>query len=472
MKSETLAPIAPPPPTRVVLFDLAGPAPLLRPDDRYTAAMVVAVRDGIPRGSIDLDLLQGEPAIRRALEKLRDDTAEATPRPELFVPDSALPSISVVVCTMLERPDELEILLDVFAHVDYPRIEFLLVDNRRSIPVDDPLPDLIRTDPRVHSVRAVRPGISSARNAGVAAATGEIIVFTDDDVRVDPQWVRRIGARYASDPDLEAVTGLVLPSELKFPAQIWFERYYGGFYSARVFEPMTIQGAPRGSGPVRAAKAVVRGPAGEFLREMSIYGAGAFATGANMTYRRDVLTRLGGFDLALGTGTPSRGGEDLATVISLLWHGGKVGYEPASVVHHRHRRELDELLSQMDGNGIGFTAMLTSLIVHEPKHLLALSASAPAAALRLGKAGLNRVRRSRTATTSGRGSGTGTDQNPASAVSDAGEQYPRAMVTKETRAFPRGPLAYLRSRRQMRTWRPSPRVGAPDPSGSETAVSV
>jgi GT2 family glycosyltransferase len=462
VKTPTQSTIPLPPPTRVVLFDLDGPTPTLRADDRYTAAMVVAMRDGIPRGSADLDLRNGEKAIAAQLERLRERTAAANPRPELVVPDSALPSISVVVCTMLERPEDLEVLLEVFAQVDYPRIEFLLVDNRRSIPADDPLPLLIAGDARVRSVRAVRPGISSARNAGVAAATGDIIVFTDDDVRVDPSWVRRIGARYAGDPELEAVTGLVLPSELEFPAQVWFERYYGGFYSERVFEPMTIQGSPRGSGPVRAAKALVRGASGEVLREMSIYGAGAFATGANMTYRRDVLQRLGGFDLALGTGTPSRGGEDLATVISLLWHGGKVGYEPASVVHHRHRRELDELLSQMDGNGIGYTAMLTSLIVHEPRHLLALSASTPSAVVRLGKAALGRLRRSRT----------GTSQNPAATLTQDEGRYPRAMVSKETRAFPRGPLAYIRSRRKMRTWAHTAASITPDQSGSETAVRV
>ena len=33
-----------------------------------------------------------------------------------------------------------------------------------------------------------RPGLSSARNAGVAASTGDLIVFTDDDVVVDPGW--------------------------------------------------------------------------------------------------------------------------------------------------------------------------------------------------------------------------------------------------------------------------------------------
>ena len=101
-------------------------------------------------------------------------------------------------------------------------------------------------------VRERRPGISAARNAGVAAATGEIIAFTDDDVRVDPLWLRAIGERFASDSAIEAVTGLILPAELETPAQVWFERYYGGFSGERTFAPLTLKAAD--SGPTVAAR--------------------------------------------------------------------------------------------------------------------------------------------------------------------------------------------------------------------------
>jgi cellulose synthase/poly-beta-1,6-N-acetylglucosamine synthase-like glycosyltransferase len=52
-----------------------------------------------------------------------------------------------------------------------------------------------------------------------------------------------------------------------------------------------------------------------------VYGVGAFDAGANMAFRRTALEKIGGFDVALGAGTPARGGEDLAALISVLWAG-------------------------------------------------------------------------------------------------------------------------------------------------------
>jgi hypothetical protein len=438
-----------PGPIRILQIDLDDPLPDLEADERYQTAMVIGERHGVPSGSVMVDLRAGAAAIRAQLETLRADTRSVTPPTP--VPDAQLPSISVVVPTMFERPDDLVVLLEAFAALIYPQVEFLLIDNRRTIPHPDPLPPLIAGDSRVRIVRAERPGISSARNAGLAAATGEIVAFTDDDVRVDSGWLRAIGSRYVREPQLDAVTGLVLPSELERPAQIYFERYYGGFYSERVFEPLSVYAAPGQSGVLRNSVMTVWDGSGKPVREFSVYGAGAFATGANMTYRRSALERVGGFDLALGTGTPARGGEDLATVIDVLWTGGSIGYEPSSVVHHRHRREFNELLSQMHGNGIGFTAMLTSLVVHDRRHLVALAAGIPRALFRLQRQNAEKVR---------------TQVNAVQVAKESGaSHFPRELMTKEMRAYPLGPLAYLRSRRSMKTWQPA----SSGPSGTATA---
>jgi glycosyltransferase involved in cell wall biosynthesis len=66
-------------------------------------------------------------------------------------------------------------------------------------------------DPRVVVVHESRQGLSFARNAGIAAATGDVIAFTDDDVEVAPDWIDAIGRAFGGRPDVDAVGGRVLP---------------------------------------------------------------------------------------------------------------------------------------------------------------------------------------------------------------------------------------------------------------------
>jgi hypothetical protein len=157
-----------------------------------------------------------------------------------------------------------------------------------------------------------------------------------------------------------------------------------------------------------------------------------------MAFKKSSLERIGRFDLALGTGTPARGGEDLAAMITLLWTGGVVGYEPTAFVHHRHRKEYAELLAQMDGNGLGFTAMLTSLIVHDPRHLLVFGAKLPlAVGQRLG-------------IIHARGPAS---QKSATAAVGSGPRFPAALAAHEFRAYFQGPSAYAKSRWRLHATR-------------------
>lgn len=420
-----------PGPIRVDVLDLDDHVELLPRDDRYAAAWVVGTRRGVPQAIVEVDLTASEADVRRQIDSLREaPTAPRTPGVE-NVRDDQLPMISVVIPTIVARVDELRSCLDSLAAVDYPQAEIVLVDNRRTIPDPDPLPALVANHDRVRTVRQPYPGISAARNAGWTAARGEIVAFTDDDVRVDPGWLRALGARFVAEPGLDAVTGLILPAELDTPAQIWFERYYGGFSGERTFQPLTLA---TGSGPVNRGRVTARDIHGQPVRSFAIYGVGAYGAGANMAYRRAVLERHKEFDLALGTGTPARGGEDLAALIDVLWAGGRVGYEPAAVAHHTHRRNRPELIRQMRGNGIGYTAMLVSVIRRDPRHGISLAAQLPLAAQRLAVTNFTRLRGRRV---------TSRPDEPAPSA----RLYPVQLAVEEIRGLASGPVAYVRSLR-------------------------
>ena len=251
--------------------------------------------------------------------------------------DSRL-NVTVAVCTR-GRARQLLACLDALTAIEYPtgQLELMVVDNA---PEDEATANVVARYGSIRYVCEPRPGLDWARNRAVLEARGDIVAFTDDDVSVDPGWVRAIAAAFESEPAAACVTGLVMPDEVDTPAQILFERY-GGFgrgFERRVFQVDT---------------------AGGQLTAPEYGGAGRFGTGANMAFRRDALARIGPFDPALDIGTPSGGGGDLEMFFRVLKSGAALVYEPAALVRHRHRRNYAELKTQLTNNGIGLYAYLS-----------------------------------------------------------------------------------------------------------------
>lgn len=436
--TDRLLPSAPSP-VRIVSIDLNNPLPDLAADDRYDKALVVGWRGLVPIGTADVDLRKSAPPLQQQLEKLYV-AADAAAAPLQPVPDDQLPAISVLVPTVFQRPDDIALLLDGFTKLVYPQVEFILVDNRPIIPSGDGLAQLVKSHPRITVVHEPHPGVAAARNAAFAAASHDLIVYTDDDVRVDAGWLRAIGSRFVRQPSLQALSGLILPAELETPAQIWFERYYGGFSGERTFASLTLE-PHRGTNPIlRYSRVNVVDSAGNRQKQFAVWGIGSFGAGANMAFRREALSKAGVFDFALGTGTPARGGEDLATLVSVLWNGGTMGFEPTAVVHHRHRLTFDGFMSQLRGNGVGFTAMMASLIAHDKRHAVAIGAQLPLAGFQIIRQAFARISSTRAS-------------SPTSAASAFPKAtYPRNLMTTEVSHYPFGPSAYRMSVRRERQW--------------------
>jgi GT2 family glycosyltransferase len=275
-------------------------------------------------------------------------------------------SVSVVVCTR-DRPTDLARCLDALAATSRAPDETVVIDNS---PRTGAARDVVGARPGVRYVLAPEPGLSRARNAGVANSTGELIVFTDDDAIVAPTWLERIVAPFADD-GVEAVTGLVLPAELETPAQVVFERLGAlgrGFHHCDYGYDWYTSHRRRG---------------------VPVWTIGA---GASMGLRRSALARLGGFDERLGAGAAGCS-EDSEMWYRILASGRRCVYEPSAVVRHHHRREMAELQAQlyayMRGHVTGLLVQheetgdkgnLWRLAVDLPKHYLVqcfLAASHP-----------------------------------------------------------------------------------------------
>ena len=229
--------------------------------------------------------------------------------------------VSVIVCTR-NRPDELARCLDSLCRCDPAPAEIVVIDNA---PADPATRAVVSARPGLRYVAEARPGLSRARNAGIAAAKGELLAFTDDDVEVTRSWVGALAASFV-DPAVGCATGLVLPAELSHPAAFEFEFGYGGLAGSFL--------------PARFDQTLLDQPFGE---APPVWKVGA---GANMAVRRVTINATGPFDERLGAGAAGCS-EDSEFFHRALAAGWVCAYDPAAVVFHHHRTSMQALRRQM-----------------------------------------------------------------------------------------------------------------------------
>jgi GT2 family glycosyltransferase len=242
-------------------------------------------------------------------------------------------ALSIVVCTH-ERPDDLSRCLESLLPVHARGHEVVVVD---SGPVTTRTRAIVGRFP-FRYITESRPGLNRARNAGLGAATHEIVAFLDDDVVVGEGWVTATGSCFEA-ADVGCVTGLVLPLELETRAQEEFELYcqHRRDFQRKLYTRQSLRPS----------------------------AAGVVGMGANMAFRRDLVRALGGFDERLDAGTRTRSGGDTDMFARVLESGCQIVYTPDAPVWHRHRRSTRELRSCVFGYGVGLFSMLTKRVVEQ-----------------------------------------------------------------------------------------------------------
>ncbi len=183
--------------------------------------------------------------------------------------------------------------------------EVLVIDNGSQ----DDTQEVVRTFERRLPIRIAhepRLGVAHARNAGVDRARGELLLFTDDDVLVDPAWLRAyVEAAERSDADY---FGGHIDAAFEETPPRWLRQ------NARAFRPMlcAVDLSTRG-GPI---------------------GPNDQPFGPNMAYRRSALENTR-FDPAVGRrGTNHVRGSDVAIIETLRHRGARGLWVPAAKVRH------------------------------------------------------------------------------------------------------------------------------------------
>jgi GT2 family glycosyltransferase len=247
----------------------------------------------------DFGVVDRQRRAKPALAAVRE-TFAATPFPST----GRWPRISVVVCTHNGR-QTLGECLQRLGELRYPDYETIVVDDGST----DGSGDLARSF-GLRVVETEHLGLSCARNAGTAAATGEIVAFLDDDAYPDHDWLHYVAASLESGPHA-GVGGPNLP--------------------------------PPEDG--RTAECVAVAP-GAPIHVLISDREAEHLPGCNMAFRKSALEDVGGFDERFRAA-----GDDVDLCWRLQDAGQTLGFSAGAVVTHRRRDTVRRYLKQQHGYG-------------------------------------------------------------------------------------------------------------------------
>jgi O-antigen biosynthesis protein len=222
------------------------------------------------------------------------------------------PRVSVVVCAY-NAAQTIDECLTSLEELQYPDTEIIVIDDGSS----DATAAIAASHAGVAVVSIANGGLAAARNVGLEHATGEIVAYTDADVRVDPDWLTYLVQPFLNSNVVAAGGPNIVP-----PDDPWI------------------------------AQCVARAPGGptHVLLDDRI---AEHVPGCNCAFRRDALMAIGGFNPIF-----LRAGDDVDVCWRLQARGWKIGFAPSALVWHHHRASVASYWRQQVGYGEGETWLM------------------------------------------------------------------------------------------------------------------
>jgi glycosyltransferase involved in cell wall biosynthesis len=249
---------------------------------------------------------------------------------------SGHPLVSVVLCTNKVRRTLVR-CLEMISAQDCRRYEIVIVLNG---PVDDGFAQLVSPFP-VTLLNEPRQGVCIARNHAIPRVKGEILVFVDDDISVEPNWLHKLIKGF-EDPRVACVTGRVIPEGKLYLSLERATRYYS---SERALSDWTLD-----TSDPDWYQNIMGQPVG---------------FGCNMAFRRSFLERYECFPPDLGAGSVIGGCDEFYMFLQVLKHGFRMRHIPSAAASHFFEADIEKQKLRSAQLYAGSVAFALKLLVDE-----------------------------------------------------------------------------------------------------------
>jgi len=155
---------------------------------------------------------------------------------------------------------------------------------------------------QIKLIKIVNKNLANSRNVGLEHCTKDIIAFTDDDVRLTGDWIKKIKELHQNHPQAGVIGGKVDSVTKRFLDKVADEIVF----------------------PSKEDRGYVR-----------------TIPGANVSYKGEVIDKTGEFDERMFRG------EDVDYNFRVIKAGYNILYEPQRLVYHYHRATWKGLVRQI-----------------------------------------------------------------------------------------------------------------------------
>jgi GT2 family glycosyltransferase len=237
------------------------------------------------------------------------------------------PDVDIIISTY-NRGDRIALSVESILENTYPHFILWIIDESKDNRTQTYVQHVAQHDRRVRYVPSNLQGLAAKRNEGFALGSAPFVLFTNDDCRVSPDWVRYMRMELLQS-DHWAVFGMVAPGTKDPAGAPWYD--------------------PDSNREIVLALKETPQPATYGKNRFDL----GFGHGHNMGFQRLRFAEIGGIDEELGAGSKLGVWDERDLGYRVLARRGSIRYIPEAVVYHHHWLRCDDVMRQSRNYAMG-----------------------------------------------------------------------------------------------------------------------